>query len=337
MTYDEVMKLSRDKELGEDDFIKNGLRFHHLFGVLLYFEIEGMPELIITDHQWLFKKLTDIVLCKDYCNTNGELEKCEEEGISKETLLDKLDISKDFEKSGINIKSFDPKNYFLKLLQHLRIIASLKKDPSYPTQYFMPSLLKSCDLTNVQGKIPGKRTFMIKANKNINAEPLLIHFNKSFDNISSFPRGIFCFLVVQLIYCTNWEVDKPAYDNMLSFIKQDTVHYITLIDRIFVLEVHVRPYEGDYNSDNDDVFTTVRDIILKALSEVRSRLHINIELECGFLCGPCQEKHIALDIKKKPGFYYCIKNKITKLEKAHKIWLKSRQVGTLLATYLCAT
>ena len=316
MTYDAVIKLSRSKELGEDDFIKNGLRFHHLFGVLLYFEIEGMPQLIITDHQWLFKKLSKIALCKDLCETNKELDKCEKEGIFEEKLLNKLDISKDFEKSGINIESINPKKYFLELLQHLRIIASLKD----PTQYFMPSLLKSCDLTNLQGKILGKS---IEANnKSINSEPLLIQFNKSFDNINSFPRGIFCFLVVQLIHCTNWKVVLPAHDNVLSFIKQDTVHYITLIDRIFFLEVHVRPNESDYNPD---VFGNIKDTILKALSEVGIRLHINIKPEYGFLCESCEESHIALYTQNN---CFCKNNKATILKKWHKLWLKSCQVGT---------
>ena len=335
LTYDEVIKLSRDKELGEDDFIKNGLRFHHFFGVLLYFEIEGMPELIITDHQWLFKKLTEIVLYsfEDNCATNVELDKLRIEGIFKETLLNKLDISKDFEKSGIDIKSINPKKYFLELLQHLRIVASLNKDP---TQYFMPSLLKSCDLVNLQGEIRGEKTFfMIEANKMINSEPLLIQFNKSFDNVNSFPRGVFCFLVVQLIHCTNWEiVEKSAHDNMLSFIKQDTVHYITLIDRIFYLEVHVRPYKSDYNPVNDDIFITIKDIILTALSEVGSRLDIKIELECGFQCKYCEQSHIALK-KRNPECYFCIYGNPTRLEKSHKLWFKACQVRYTL--YLCTT
>ena len=324
MTYNEVMKLSRDKQLGKDDFIKNGLRFHHFFGILLFFEIEGMPELIITDHQWLFKKLTKIVLCAECCDTNKELDKCQKEGIFEEKLLDKLDISEDFVNSGINIELINPNKYFLGLLQHLRIIASLKKDPM---QYFMPSLLKSCDLTNLEGKIPGTKTFM----KNIDFEPLLIQFVESFDTVNSFPRGIFCFLVVQLMHCSdcaNWEVDKPAHDNMLSF--RDTEHYITLIDRIFFLEVHVRPIDSDYNPVNGNVFIAIKKRILTALSEVGSRLDINIELEWGFRCKNCKESHIALK-KKNANYYFCDDGKRTKLEKSHKLWFeKTCQVGSYI-------
>ena len=331
MMYDEVMGLSRDKQLGEDDFIKNGLRFHHLFGVLLYYEIEGMPELIITDHQWLFKKLSKISLCAECCDTNKELDKCQKEGIFEEKLLDKLDISKDFENSGINIELINPNKYFLGLLQHLRIIACLNEDP---TQYFMPSLLKSCDLTNIQGKIPGTKTFMIQANKkSIDSEPLLIQFNNSYYT-NTFPRGIFCFLVIQLIHCTNWVVVKPAHENVLSFIKRDTVHYITLIDRIFFLEVHVRPFDSDYSPVNSNVFISIKDIILMGLSEVGSRLDINIELKCGFLCKNCEGLHITVE-NENPDYYFCINDTPTKLEITHKLWLKTYQVGSYIHGHLC--
>ena len=85
-----------------------------MFGVLLFFEMEGIPELVITNHQWLFDKLTDIVLYsfEDNCSNNEELEKCQKEGIFDEALLNKLDISKDFINSGINIQLLQPKNIF---------------------------------------------------------------------------------------------------------------------------------------------------------------------------------------------------------------------------------
>ena len=56
ITYSEILKLCEEKQLSSDEeFIKNGLRFHHLFGVLLYFEeVEGMKDIVITDHQLLF-------------------------------------------------------------------------------------------------------------------------------------------------------------------------------------------------------------------------------------------------------------------------------------------
>ena len=324
ITYNEVLELSRNKSLGENDFIKNGLRFHHLFGVLLYFEeVEGMCELVITDHQWLFKKLTDIVLYSFEDNFDDRLDliNCESRGIFKESLLDKLDISADFKKSSVDTQMIDPKKLFLNLLQHLRIIASLNEDP---TQYFMPSLLKSCDLTNLQSKIPGTSKYMIEKSKIKHSEPLLIQF-RSLDNANCFPRGIFCFLVVQLIHSTNWEVDIPAHDNLLSFIKKDTAHYITLIDKIFFLEVQVTHNESDCNPVHDDVFFKITD----ALSEVGNRLNIKIKLEYGFLCKTCENAHISL-LEEPYNYCFCINKKPTKVEDSHKVWLKRFKVCIFL-------
>ena len=85
IAYSEVQELAKRKKLdynGEfgdditiygDKFIKQGLRFHHSFGVLLHFEeVEGMQELVITNHQWLFDKLSRIVEYSFSCDTQEE-------------------------------------------------------------------------------------------------------------------------------------------------------------------------------------------------------------------------------------------------------------------------
>ena len=317
ITYDEVLKISRDKDLGDEEFVRDGLRFHHLFGVLLYFEeVKEMRGLIITDHQWLFNKLTDIVVYSksiknnyDY-DTSTDLDDCKKRGIFRETMLDKLHISTDFEKSGLN------KQIFLKLLQYLRIIASLNEDP---TQYFMPSLLSSYDLTNVQKKIPGENTFIIDTEV-LNSEPLLIQF-RSPNNTNSFPRGFFCFLVVQLIHSTEWELYGQAYDNFLCFIKKNTAHYITLIDRIFFLEVQLTHKSGNCSPVHDKIFV----IIFDALVKVRSRLDVGIEPDYGFWCKECEEPHISL-VEEDFEYCYCSDMKATKLQRSHKIWLRLSKV-----------
>ena len=324
ITYDEVLELSSDKGLGEEDFVKNGLRFHHLFGVLLYFEeVEGMHKLVITDHQWLFNRLTDIVLYS-FDERYGKFTdrvNFKQNGIFKERMLDILDINADFEKSTISITNINPKKSFLNLLQHLRIIAPLNEDPS---QYFMPSLLSSYDLTNVQVKTPGTSKFITETNTIIDSEPLLIQF-KSVDNTNVFPRGIFCFLVVQLIHCTKWELYGQAYDNLLYFIKKDTAHYITLIDRIFFLEVQV-------THDSDQcvpVHAEIFDTVVHALLEIGRKLNIIIKLQYGFWCKMCkklEETHISLFTEEYKNFCFCIDNKPTKLEVSHNVWLKSFKV-----------
>ena len=82
---------------------------------------------MITNHQWLFNKLSKIVEYSFHCDKLEEMEDLKT-GIFKRTLLDSgcLNIKKDFEDSQICIRSVDPIHAFLKLLEHLRIAAPSK-------------------------------------------------------------------------------------------------------------------------------------------------------------------------------------------------------------------
>ena len=319
ITYDEVLKLSKDKDLGEEDFIRDGLRFHHLFGVLLYFEeVKEMRELIIVDHQWLFDKLTAIVLHsfenKNY-DTHSDYIDFKKKGIFKETVLDELDINEDFTKLKIGTKMIDLKKSLLDLLQYLRIIAPLNED--YPTQYFMPSLLRSFNLADLQQNIPGLNKIVTDTGEDIESEPLLIQF-KSPDNIYSFPRGFFSFLVVELMHSKNWKVYKQAHHNLLSFNTRDIECYVTLIDKIICLEIQVTRNDV---GPNGGIFIAVRDAIVDAFYKIKNTLSINVELKFGFWCKECEslkERHISLFDGHKSC--YCINDEATKLQRAHLVW-----------------
>ena len=322
ISYDNVLKLAKEKsldyngEFGDDihidgeQFIKQGLRFHHSFGVLLYFEdVESMQKLVITNHQWLFNKLSKIVEYSFTCNTVGEMEDLKN-GIFKKSLLasDILDISKDFKDSQIDITSVDPINAFLKLLEYLRIAAPINGNA---VKYFMPCLLDSCKLTDLKEKVPE-----YKAN---DIEPLLIQFKSTDNKTYSFPRGALCFLVVELMVSMKWEPCDQAYVNLIILFKKDTAHYVTLIDRIFCLEVHVS-YDRDSNIHDE-----AREIIDKALHTVGRKLKIDCNLCHGFTC-PCKRidkmhiSYLTIDITKH---CWCKKNSVTKLTDLHRVWLKT--------------
>ena len=322
ISYDNVWKLAEERKLtyngefGDDanvdgeQFIKQGLRFHHSFGVLLYFEdVEGMQKLVITNHQWLFNKLSKIVEYSFTCDTVKEIEELKN-GIFKKSLLasDILDIRKDFKDSQIDITLVDPINAFLKLLEYLRIAAPLNENA---VKYFMPSLLDSCELTDLEEKVPD-----YKAN---DIEPLLVQFKSADNETYSFPRGAFCFLVVELMVSMKWERCEQAYVNLIKLLKKDTAHYITLIDRIFCLEVHV-----SYDRDNN-IHDEAREIINKALHTVGKKLKIDCNLSHGFTC-PCKRiekmhiSYLTIDITK---YCFCKKNWVTNLTDSRRVWLKT--------------
>ena len=121
----------------------------------------------------------------------------------------------------------------------------------------------------------------------IESEPFLIQF-KLLDNSYSFPRGFFCFLVVELMHSEKWKVYGQAHDNLLSFVAKDIVKdidcYVTLIDRISHLEIQVT--QDDIDPCNK-IFITVRDAIVSAFNAIRKRLNISVELKFGFWCKKC--------------------------------------------------
>ena len=332
ISYKDVLQLSKEKKLGDEDFVKKGLRFHHLFGVLLYFEkVEGMRDLIITDHRWLFEKLTKIVVdsYKSIPDTTRELEYRENSGILTETALDELDIDSDFEMAGINItnKPIDPKKAFLELLKYLQIVAEIYKTYKSPAQLFMPVLLDGYNLSCVQEIYTQSRRFVTTTNETIDSVPLLIQF-ESGDGTNFFPRGIFCFLVVQLINSTEskWEPYRQAYRNFITLINEDISLYITLIDKIFVLEVLVTPVTKDVKLDAG-IHGIMFDMINNSLVDFGKEFNISVELNYGFMCKSkkCSDKkpHISCVKRKKNIVSYCIYKEPTKLEREHDVWLEN--------------
>ena len=316
ITCEDVLRIGREKSLGDDNFIKTGLRFHHLFGVLLYFEeVKGMHELVITNHRWLFEKLSEIV------KYSFEPSITEDEddlslGIFKDSMLNKLNIAEDFKNSGINTECLDPKKGFLELLQHLLIIAQMNEDDS---KYFMPSLLKSSNNSDHQKCIPGKSNFISLTNDPVS---LLVQI-ESVGTTSSFPRGFLCFLVVQLIHSTNWELYRDnVYNNILTFFKVNGGYYVTLVDKIFFLEIIVtHAFDGiDVVPIHHEVFKVIK----AAISDVRQRLNIEIKLKYGFMCKMCQdaeETHMTYSLEIDNDCCYCTHQKLTRLEMSHKVWL----------------
>ena len=322
--FQDVLELAKDKKIGyagefgdynidSDAFIKHGLRFHHLFGVLLYFEnVKGVPELVITDHKWLFNKLSKIVECSyilEACDKQDEKKEFRENGIFKKKFLDihNFGIDEEFEASNINISLHNPINIFLSILQHLLIAAPLREDDE---SYFMPFVLKSCDPNNFKGTIPG-----YKANE---TNPLYIQLKSKDDKTCSFPRGAFCFLAVKLMLFKKWKIVDTAYVNCIILINNDTSHCITLIDNIelFCLEVHVtNPLEEQF------IHNKVREDVCLALDSVAKQFNIYSNICCGFPCS-CKEMHISY-LEDHDRRCLCEKRIPLKLKPLHRLWLKS--------------
>ena len=330
IAYPEIVKLCGEHNLIEkEDDIKNGLRFFHLFGVLLYFdEVPQLCDYVFTDHQWLFNNLTEIVY-QSYLNEDQDdtdiVEDFEQKGFFTESMLDKCNLKLKYQSESLQEKDF--KEEFIELLKYLRIIAPLtKKDKS--VIYFMPSLLSTCNFGNDQHNIPNKympeNTVMCDK-----AEPLLVQFKlqKNTDRCGSFPRGTFSCLIVELLQdASTWDIHwlrnrKRVFENLVTLLYKNCL-YVMLIDKIFYLEVIILQ-EKDNNS-NLMHFHKIKQALNTALEQIGSKLNFErFVLTYGFICYDCLSigEHRFLEETSQDALTCCYNHTKGKTDK-HAIWNK---------------
>ena len=331
ITYSEIVELCKQKNLSSDEeYIKNALRFHHLFGVLLYYEeVDGMRDLVITNHQWLLNKLTKIAYYSFSEFKNKKVyEDFEHKGIFHETLLDKIDLVDEFIKSsGIDLKTFNIKKCFLNLLEHLRIVAPINEQEC-TIRYFMPSLLSMCNTASLPDAL--HKYGKCETTDNCNVEPLLIQYKTSSESSGGLPRGAFCCLVVELMqkdigWRPQWSKDKDESEifcNLVTFYTSNNQCYVTLVDKIFYLEIQIRSREKIQPS----IFFCVRLKITDALLKVGEKLCLYKFSFCyGFLCHTCKDddKHVTTITSLNDKEAFCHSDKPTLLDFSHEVWLKS--------------
>ncbi|XP_065901549.1 uncharacterized protein [Dysidea avara] len=331
ISYAEVVTLCREKKLlDKEDDIKNGLRFHHLFGTLLYFEdVVEMSDIIFTDLQWLFDKLTDIVeLSCDNSDVKASQD-FEHKGIFRSTMLDRLNFSI----NDINIANKDFKKSFLKFLEYLRIIAPIHQTNCITEKYFMPCLLtfENCESQSDFLSSYGDQI----TNGNIKVCPLLLHFtpcSESSGPLDAFPRGIFCYLVVELLQDVSkwnlvWSISRcEVFGNLVTLSHTRTGHKVTLIDRILFLEVQIRHKDNSQSS----IHFQVKEALEESLVEICNQFnYYDFEISFGFLCKECQggETHMA-----KLSVNYqtceCYFGKTTRVTNSHRIWFEKEKSST---------
>ena len=336
-------KIMPEGQQIEKPVIRGILRFFHALGTLMYFG-EEVGDFVITNPQWLFNTLTEIVdcTCSGAISINtATLNAFKYRGILSDDLLDSIDhLSIDKISLDTNANSDDCKKekrkLFLKLLEHLKIVAPT--DQLYigkykdEKNYFMPSILSNCKSINDMNKILSESEFgkpvLLKDSK---VEPLLIKFT-----YGTIPRGFLCFLTVTLLKKQeNWTLypckDKTLHQfNDLIKLRVGNFEYLALIDRTFYLELQVRvKHEDIAKNPCYEVQCAVTSALQDICEDFNSQF---IDLRYGFLCGECPEnpeKHLTVLFKDKP-ISECIPDnhcadcgkQATELQDIHNIWFK---------------
>ena len=289
--------------------VEAALRFHHMFGVLLYFhEVPGMNNFVISNPQWLFSNLTNLVCCSfdNKIVDHKDISSFKSKGILTDNLIKKLNTEC---LGGIELK------YFLELLKYLRIITPYPTSNS--TDYLMLIVLDS-----FQQEV----THFLK-DFQLQGVELLIQLQSG-----TFPRGIFCCLVVQLIRqkFETWQLqislndEKCIYENLVIFCTHFG-RYILLHDKVTYLEVQI----AQKGSDNDtSIYFEVQHSITQALQEICCWM----DVQYGFYCNVCLKPIMSLHKehingqKLFPPAVLCDKHGCTKLTTSHTIWFKITMV-----------
>ena len=302
--YESIIEISQQGGLSKNEReIQSALLFFHMMGILLYYhDVPGMSQYVITDHQWLFDKLTSIVKMtfgKSGFNKQA-IENFKYEGILHKSLIHQIKLKTDI-----------PPEHFIYLLVHLKIVAILDEE-----NYFMPCVLpiftSSYNILDEYGSLQHSK--------------LIIQFSHG-----PLPQGFFCFAIVEIFrdLPKNWELPiqsktekRHTYSNLVTFHTY-TGHSLSLIDRIGYIEIQIRHKEKTTPSINSRVLKIITDALNKACYH---RQLDKKELLFGFYCtcGSTSETHLAMLPKQfdiTPDWINCSYQKM-KLTTDHIVWLE---------------
>ena len=290
---------------------------HHRVGVIMHYpEVEGLENIVITDLQLVFGRITQLITS---CFTFKELRSASSE--------------KEFHDNGLFCESHvkqlssrkgDPltPTRLVSLLKHLHIVAGpMKIKVGHKTEnyYFMPCALKPASVEEEQ------------RDESICPAPLTIYFECGYT-----PVGVFCCLVVYLLSQTfiEWKLvklhDKAVHHrNKITFNVGDYYDCVTLISRATYLEVWV-DRRGDSPAPDltlDILCEKIISTLHRGLETVTKSLHYNYKSRhCfGFPCScpGCYSlsPHPAIVDKKGIATKCALTDEVVFLkERRHLVW-----------------
>ena len=301
ISFQECVAVARDTGLISDEGeVKSVLQYHHLLGVLIYFEeVRGLRDYVIVDHQWWFDKLSSII-CVTFQQGSYNfhaVQRLKFQGILSKDLLKHVEWKDDIKE-----------DFFLSLLTHMKIIAPLvtekrkkgeKGKQPVKREYFIPYVLPTFNFKKKGDEI-------LKLYGRLLGEPLLIQFKSGL-----LPRGLFCSLVVELLQhpLKGWEPhfsnDKKShtFSNLISF-SLPNAYSLSLLDKVSYLEVQIRHPDEDFQSGLSEealqysIHNRVYNYLVYSITDVCISLNFcDDRLQYGFLCQNCEhsdEDHIAV-------------------------------------------
>ena len=273
---DTCYKMAQDCGIKDREDFKSVLWFlHHRVGVIMHYpEVEGLGNIVITDLQLVFDRITQLITS---CFTFKELGSAS----SEKEFRDNGRFSESHVKQ-LSSRKGDPltPTRLVSLLKHLHIVAGpmkIKVGRKTEKYYFMPCALKPAPVEEEQ-----RDQFICPA-------PLTIYFECGYT-----PVGVFCCLIVYLLSQTSkseleWKLnDKIVHHrNKITFKVGKCYDCVTLISRATYLEVWVNRRDNLTPELTLDVLCKqIISTLHRGLETVTQSLHYTYK-SCHFFGFPC--------------------------------------------------
>ena len=281
--YDTCFQLAQECGIKNKEEFHNALWYlHHRVGIIMYYpNVKGLEDIIITDLQLVFDRITNLITTCFTFEQSGSAaveKEFRKNGRFSESQVDEISLR----------EKGDPLNSkrLVALLKHLYIVAGPmktkvgRKNVNY---YFMPCALKPADVEREE------------RDKSLSPSPLLICFECGYT-----PVGVFCCLVVYLLdqktdQVLQWKLTgNDQYRNRISFEVGQYYDTVILISRATYLEVWVQQAKGSKLSTSD-LCDKILSSLHKGLETVTKSLHYTYKSRhmFGVPCTACPAVSIS--------------------------------------------
>ena len=274
---------------------------HFRIGIIQYYDIDNLSDIVIKEPQVLFNKVTDL-LVKTFllpkALKTGQQRSFQEKGILEATVLESI--------LGESENDITAKQ-FLAYMVHLRLAVPLTDDKSERKKYFFP-----CVLNHVQASVGEERKTDI--------DPLAICFK-----LGHCPEGLFGVLISHLVspaesHKFSFEIseNKIYQDQVVLLIKSSGVRdEISLKKNLSHINVTMsspvkesEPLSLPRSTTISTVCTTVRSILHDCLQlSMKTLRYDDKKLQPMFClsCPKCATKHHEIEYDKTQACYimYC--------------------------------
>ena len=271
LKYEQCYSVAQQCGIDTREEMNDALRFlHENVGVVRYYhDVSDLQDFVIKDPQYVFDMITDLIVATfTFDRTNPVLhEQFTKRGIFALDVFEKLARSTEFL----------PPSKLVTLLQHLNIVALLRKDGSSP-QYFMP-----CVLAHSEDSSPTMNSATLS-----HIPPLLVTFKAGY-----VPKGLFGALVVYLLQNKmnsklEWELeqDKIFRDQICLSVGPYDSFQLKVLPTFLSIELCASSGASTRRLSIASVCSEVQQSIHGGIDMVSEALHYSQNAACsfGFFC-----------------------------------------------------